>query len=157
MKQYTVELTVGIFVFAMLISVGYLAVRLGQMEILGNDYYTINARFESVGGLRSGSDVEIAGVQVGRVTDIQLNKDDFVALVEMKIRGDVAITDDSFASIRTTGLIGDKYVKISPGGSDIVLKPGETIIETQSPVDIEDLISRYIFGDMKGKGLDQIQ
>jgi phospholipid/cholesterol/gamma-HCH transport system substrate-binding protein len=157
MKQYTVELTVGIFVFAMLISVGYLAVRLGQMEILGNDYYTINARFESVGGLRSGSDVEIAGVQVGRVTDILLNKDDFVAVVEMKIRRDVAITDDSFASIRTTGLIGDKYVKISPGGSDIVLQPGETIIETQSPVDIEDLVSRYIFGNMNGKGLDQIQ
>jgi phospholipid/cholesterol/gamma-HCH transport system substrate-binding protein len=157
MKQYTVELTVGIFVFAMLMSVGYLTVRLGKMELLGNDFYTVYARFESVGGLRAGSSVEIAGVQVGRVSAIRLNQDTYVAMVEMKIRSDVTITDDAIAMIRTSGLIGDKYVRISPGGSEMVLKEGETILDTQSPVDIEDLVSKYIFGDVGKIGKDQIQ
>jgi phospholipid/cholesterol/gamma-HCH transport system substrate-binding protein len=157
MKQQTMELTVGIFVFVMLLSVGYLAVRLGQMELFGRDFYTLHARFESVGGLRPGSSVEIAGVQVGRVTDIHLRQDTYVAIVEMKIRNDVAVTEDSIATIRTSGLIGDKYIRISPGGSDIVLGPGAMMIETQSPVDIEDLVSRYIFGDVGQKGFDQIR
>jgi phospholipid/cholesterol/gamma-HCH transport system substrate-binding protein len=157
MKQYTVELTVGIFVFAMLLSVGYLTVRLGKMELLGNDFYTVNARFESAGGLRAGSSVEIAGVQVGRVSAIRLNQDNYVAMVEMKIRHDVSITDDAIASIRTSGLIGDKYVRISPGGSETVLKEGGTIFDTQSPVDIEDLVSKYIFGDVGKVGKDLLQ
>jgi phospholipid/cholesterol/gamma-HCH transport system substrate-binding protein len=152
MKQHTVELTVGIFVFVMLLSVGYLTVRLGKMEILGNDFYTLHARFESAGGLRSGSSVEIAGVQVGRVTAIRLDQDMYAALVEMKIRKDVTITDDAIASIKTSGLIGDKFLRISPGGSDVVLQPGDMMIETQSPLDIEDLVSRYIFGGGKGEG-----
>jgi phospholipid/cholesterol/gamma-HCH transport system substrate-binding protein len=156
MKQHTVELTVGIFVFVMLLSVGYLTVRLGKMEILGNDFYTLNARFESAGGLRSGSSVEIAGVQVGRVTAIRLDQDMYAALVEMKIRKDVNITDDAIASIKTSGLIGDKYLRISPGGSDILLKPGDIMLDTQSPLDIEDLVSRYIFGDMEKKEFDQL-
>ena len=146
MKKNAVELTVGLFVLAGIISIGYLAIRLGKMEILGNNTYTLYGKFQSVSGLTRGANVEIAGVQVGQVTDISLDPETQAAVVAMKISKEVELTDDVIASMKTAGLIGDKYIKLTPGGSDLVLKDGDRITETESGVDLEELISKYVFG-----------
>jgi phospholipid/cholesterol/gamma-HCH transport system substrate-binding protein len=116
------------------------------MEIIGGDYYTVYASFQSASGLTKGAKVEIAGVQVGSVDDISLDQKRIVASVKLKIRKDLSLSEDAIASIKTSGLIGDRYIKISQGGSDTMLKPGDTITETESAIDIEELISKYVFG-----------
>ncbi|OPL15885.1 MAG: outer membrane lipid asymmetry maintenance protein MlaD [delta proteobacterium ML8_D] len=148
MKKYSMETIVGIFVFIGLICVGYLTIKLGKMELIGGDNYTLYARFDSVSGLRPDSSVEIAGVEIGRIGEISLDPERYMARVMLKIRKGIQITDDSIASVKTSGMIGDKFIKITPGGSDMILKPGGTIIETESAVDLEELISEYIFGGM---------
>jgi phospholipid/cholesterol/gamma-HCH transport system substrate-binding protein len=146
MKQSSVELGVGVFVLLGIICVGYLTIRLGEIEVLGDKYYLLNARFKSVSGLKVGAQVDIAGVQVGQVDSIALDPKDLMAMVRLKIKDAIVLSDDVIASIKTAGLLGDKYVQLSPGGSDKVLKPGDTIIETEPPLDIEGLISKYAFG-----------
>jgi phospholipid/cholesterol/gamma-HCH transport system substrate-binding protein len=149
MNKTSLELGVGIFVLIGILCVGYLTVLLGKMELLGDEHYYLNARFISVAGLKKGAQVVIAGVQVGQVTRISLDPEEQVAIVRMKIMKDVVLTDDVIASVKTSGLIGDKYIKLSPGGSDEVLKDGEMIIETESALDIEELVSKYAFGDVE--------
>jgi phospholipid/cholesterol/gamma-HCH transport system substrate-binding protein len=146
MTKKSVEVAVGLFVVLGLLCVGYLTVKLGKMELIGADYYHVNARFQNVAGLKVGAQVEMAGVQIGQVEAIALDQKDLVAQVRMKIRQGVVLTDDVIASVRTSGLIGDKYIKLTPGGSDIVLEAGDTIVETESVVDLEELISKYVFG-----------
>jgi phospholipid/cholesterol/gamma-HCH transport system substrate-binding protein len=148
MKKTSIETMVGIFVLIGILCVGYLTIKLGKMEILGSDNYTIFARFNSVTGLTTGAEVEMAGVQIGKVDDISLDPQRQVALVKMKIRDKVELTDDVIASVKTAGIIGDKYIKLSPGGSDEVLQDGDTITETVSAVDLEELISKYVFGEV---------
>jgi phospholipid/cholesterol/gamma-HCH transport system substrate-binding protein len=148
MNKSSVELGVGIFVLIGLICVGYLTIQLGKMKLLGDDHYFLNARFLSVSGLKAGAQVEIAGVEVGQVDLISLDAKDNVAMVRLKIKKDIVLTDDVIASVKTSGLIGDKYIKLSPGGSDEILGPGDTITETESALDIEELISKYAFGDV---------
>ena len=146
MKKTSLEMAVGLFVFIGILCVGYLTVKLGKMELLGKDYYFLQAQFESVTGLKVGANVEMAGVPIGKVETIALDPERQTAKVRLKIQGDVAVTDDTIASVKTAGLIGDKYIKLSPGGSDVILKSGDTLIETESAVDIEELISKYVFG-----------
>ena len=146
MRKVSTETVVGLFVLAGIICVGYLTIRLGKMEILGNNTYTVYGRFESVTGLTKGASIEIAGVQIGQVSDITLDKERYVAVVAMKIEKGIKLTDDVIASLKTAGLIGDKFVKLTPGGSNIVLKDGDIITETESGVDLEELISKYVFG-----------
>ena len=148
MNKSSVELGVGIFVLIGLICVGYLTIQLGKMKLLGDDHYFLNARFLSVSGLKAGAQVEIAGVEVGQVDSISLDAKDNVAMVRLKIKKDIVLTDDVIASVKTSGLIGDKYIKLSPGGSDEILGPEDTITETESALDIEELISKYAFGDV---------
>ena len=148
MKKYSLETIVGIFVFIGLLCVGYLTINLGKIELLGGDNYTLYARFNSASGLKADSSVEMAGVEIGRVSKIGLDSEREMALVMLKIHKDVQITDDAIASVKTSGIIGDKFIKITPGGSDIILQPGGTIIETESAIDLEDLISEYVFGGM---------
>ncbi len=148
-KKYYIELTAGIFVFISLLCVGYLTIKLGKMELIGSKYYPIKARFSRITGLKTGNEVRISGVEVGRVKDIILNPKDFSAIVVMEIRKDIKLSDDSIASIKTNGLIGDKYISISPGGSDIYLSPGDMIVDTEPPVDFEELVSKYVFGNVK--------
>jgi phospholipid/cholesterol/gamma-HCH transport system substrate-binding protein len=148
MSKTSLELGVGIFVLIGILCVGYLTVRLGKMELLGDEHYYLNARFISVAGLKKGGQVVIAGVQVGQVTQISLDPEEQVAIVRMKIIKEVVLTDDVIASVKTSGLIGDKYIKLSPGGSDEILKDGELITETESALDIEELVSKYAFGDV---------
>lgn len=145
MKKYSLEFSVGIFMLIGLLCLGYLTVKLGKMEVFGADGYTLSARFSSATGLRTGADVEIAGVPVGKVTGIRLNKD-YSAEVSLLLNRGIELSDDSIASIKTSGLIGDKYVSVSLGGSDTMLADGGEIVETESAVDIEALISKYVFG-----------
>ncbi len=146
MRKVSTETAVGLFVLAGIICVGYLTIRLGKMEILGSNTYTVYGRFESVTGLTKGAGVEMAGVQIGQVSDIKLDKERYVAVVAMKIEKGIQLTDDVIASLKTAGLIGDKFIKLTPGGSDIILKDGDIITETESGVDLEELISKYVFG-----------
>ena len=149
MRKFSVETTVGIFVVIGLACVAYMTLKLGNLEIFGGKYYTLKARFASITGLKTGSPVEMLGIQIGQVEGFTLDQEDQVVILKMKIRNGIEIYEDAIASIKTSGLIGDKYVKIDAGGADELLKPGGTITETQSPVDIEELISKYVFGGVK--------
>jgi phospholipid/cholesterol/gamma-HCH transport system substrate-binding protein len=145
MRRSVVDLSVGVFILIGLVALGWMSVKLGKIDLFGNRGYTLTADFPSVGGLKAGSSVEIAGVEVGRVNAIVLDKD-FQARVHMTIRPDVKLQDDSIASIKTKGLIGERYIRISPGGSDKVIAPNGRIREVEPPVDFEELLSKYIFG-----------
>ncbi len=149
MKKYSQETFVGIFVLIGIICIGYLTIKLGKMQLIGGNFYEIVAKFDSVAGLKPDSSVQMAGVEIGRVTSITLDTNDFVAVVKMKIRKGVPIQEDAIASIKTSGLIGDKYVSIQPGGSEELLGDGGIITDTESAVDIESLISKYVFGNVK--------
>ena len=148
MKKYSMESIAGIFVVIGLLCVGYMTVKLGKVSLFGDDYYLLYAGFTSVSGLRADSPVEIDGIEVGRVERLSINQEKQMASVELKVRKGIKIYDDAIASIKTSGLIGDKFVKIDPGGGGDILKPGGTIIDTSSPPDIEDLISKYVFGGL---------
>jgi len=144
MKRLDLELAVGIFIIAGVIALSYLSVRLGNLEIIGKKGYDVYAIFSNTGGLKNGSSIEIAGVDVGKVTSVSLDK--YQARVVMNLKDEVKIQEDVIASIKTRGLIGEKYIEITPGGSDKMLAPGERIRETQPAVDIEGLISKFVFG-----------
>ncbi len=146
MKRSTIDIAVGLFVLIGILCIGYLAIRLGKMEVLGSDDYALYARFESVSGLKAGASIEMAGVPIGHVDSITLDTERQVAVVKMKIQKEIIFTDDVIVSVKTAGLIGDKYIKVSPGGSEDRLKPGDMITETESAVDLEELISKYVFG-----------
>lgn len=148
MKKSSVEIAVGVFVLICILCVGYLTIRLGKLELMGGNYYTLSARFQSVSGLKAGAQVEMAGVQIGQVDSVDLDPDDQVAIIKLRIKKDVHLTDDVIASVKTSGLIGDKFVNLSPGGSDDILKSGDTITETESALDLEELISKYVFGKL---------
>jgi phospholipid/cholesterol/gamma-HCH transport system substrate-binding protein len=147
MKKTSVETAVGVFVMIGLISVAYMTIKLGKMEWFGDGYYLLDARFDSVSGLKTGAQVDMAGVEIGQVAGIRLDNERQVAVVQLKIREDVMLTDDVIASVKTSGLIGDKFIRLTPGGSERILKPGGMIIDTESALDIEELVSKYVFGD----------
>lgn len=142
------QTAVGIFVLVGLVCVAYLTIKLGRMELFEEKGFELNARFNSVSGLRVGADVEMAGVPVGRVAAITLDDDSMQrqALVRMVLDRDLKLSTDTIASIKTSGLIGDKYVNLQPGGLDDVLASGDMLEETESAVDLESLIGKYAFG-----------
>lgn len=145
------ETAVGIFVLIGIVCVAWLAIKLGRMEMFSQQGFDLAARFDSASGLRVGADVELAGVPVGRVTSITLDPDPMhsQAIVKFKLAHNLHLSEDSMASIKTSGLIGDKYVSLSRGGSETELKNGDTINDTESPMDLESLISKYAFGGVK--------
>jgi phospholipid/cholesterol/gamma-HCH transport system substrate-binding protein len=149
MKKISVETAVGVFILIGIICVGYLSIRLGKMEWTGDKYYPVFARFQSVSGLITGAHVELAGVHVGKVESIKLDPKRMVAVVELEIQKGVSLSDDVIASVKTSGLIGDKYIELAPGNSDQVIKPGGMITETESAVNLESLISKFVFGEAK--------
>ncbi|MFO0753345.1 MAG: outer membrane lipid asymmetry maintenance protein MlaD [Thermodesulfovibrionales bacterium] len=144
MRKFDTELAAGFFLLLGIISLAFLSVKLGRLEALGAGGYTLYADFDKAGGIRKGSVVEIAGVEIGKVKDIRLK--DYQAHIELLINADVAIQEDAIASVKTKGLIGEKYIQITPGGSDRILKSGGRIRETESAVDFEELLSNYIYG-----------
>jgi phospholipid/cholesterol/gamma-HCH transport system substrate-binding protein len=148
MNNTKLELVVGVFVLVGIAALTYLAVKLGKLEVIGTGKnIEIQAEFDSVAGLKTGATVEIAGVQVGQVKRIGLNGDR--ATVVFSIQPGVKLFGDSIAAIKTRGLIGDKYVSISPGGSQKEIPPGGKIRDTESGVDLESLIGEFIHGNVK--------
>ena len=144
MERTKVNVAAGLFLVLGILALGYLSIRLGRVSFLGGTGYLVTADFPSVGGLKAGSGVEIAGVLIGRVEAIGLA--DYQARVVLRLNGGVKLQEDSIASIKTKGLIGEKYIRISPGGSDKIIPPNGRIREVEAPVDLEELISKYIFG-----------
>jgi phospholipid/cholesterol/gamma-HCH transport system substrate-binding protein len=135
---------VGFFLLLAWLGLGYLAVTLGKMEVVGTSSYTVQATFPNVAGLRVGSPVEIAGVEAGWVERIRLKNDQ--AVVDLRINDAIQLREDSIASIRTKGLIGEPFVRVAPGGAEKNIPPGGEITETEPPVDIMELIANYAFG-----------
>jgi phospholipid/cholesterol/gamma-HCH transport system substrate-binding protein len=149
MKKYTVETTVGIFLVFGLLCVGYMTLKLGHVSLLGDNAYSLFARFTTVSGLRVGSPVNMLGIEVGRVGRLTMDQKDQKAVVEIRIQKGIKVYDDAIASIKTEGLIGDMFLSIGPGGSGKLLGPGGTITETQPAVDLVDLVGKYAFGEVK--------
>ena len=148
MKKYAMETTVGIFLVFGLLCIGYMTVKLGHVSLLGDDTYSLFARFTTVSGLRAGSPVDMLGLEVGRVGRLTMDQKDQKAVVEIRIQKDIKVYDDAIASIKTEGLIGDMFLSIDPGGSGKLLGPSGTITETQPAVDMVDLIGKYAFGEV---------
>lgn len=146
MRKFDLELAVGLFMVVGIACLGYLSIKLGRMEVLGGKGYELKAAFSNSGGLKVGSAVVIAGVDVGKVKSIAL--DDYRASVVLQLPETVPIQEDAIASVRTKGLIGEKYVEITPGGAERILRPGDEIRETEPAIDMEQLISKHIFGKL---------
>jgi len=143
MKKFDTELWVGLFVLAGIICLGYLSIKLGKMEFVGGKGYEVYAIFSNSGGIKTGSNIVLAGVEVGRIKNITL--ENYQAKIILSLHPNVKIQEDAIASIKTKGLVGEKYIEISPGGSEKFIPPGGKIRETQPPVDLEELISKFVF------------
>ena len=144
MKKANVEIAVGIFVLAGIACLLYLAVHLGETELFSRGY-KVSADFTNISGLKAGASVEVAGVNVGRVEQVTITQDNRARLL-LKVNPDLVLKNDTIASIRTKGIIGDKFVKLSMGNSDKVIPPGGRIYDTESAVELEELISQFIHG-----------
>ena len=144
MERSWTNIAVGIFVVLGMLAFAYLSITLGRVSLFTGGGYLVVADFPSVGGLRPGASVEIAGVEVGTVDSIGLA--DYQARVVLRVNPDVKLQEDAIASIKTKGLIGEKFIRISPGASEREIAPGGRIREVEAPVDLEELISKYVFG-----------
>ena len=151
MKKYSKETVVGFFVVIGLFCIAYMTVKLGNIGFLGENSYSLYAKFTAVTGLRVGNPINMLGLEIGRVEKFTMDQENQQVLVEFKINNGIEVYDDAIASIKTEGLIGDKYVSIDPGGGGDLLANGDTITDTNSPTDIMDLVSKYAFGDV-GEG-----
>ncbi|WFS62212.1 outer membrane lipid asymmetry maintenance protein MlaD [Pseudodesulfovibrio thermohalotolerans] len=142
------ETAVGIFVIMGLLAVVYMSVKLGNVQLFSDKYYVIKANFTDISGLKVNAPVQMYGVDIGFVSKIGLSQEKAVAEVSMMVLKEVELMDDAIAAIKTNGLIGDKYVKIVPGGLGDPVKPGDTLFDTQPAIDLEDLISKFAFGSV---------
>ncbi len=148
MKNNAIEFWVGLFIIAGFTAFGYLALQLGEVSIFGSsNNYTLTAQFDNISGVKKGASVQIAGVVVGQVTKIWLDEDG-IANVSLFLDNETLVSVDSMASIKSQGLIGDKYVQLTLGGDDENFKPDEVLTDTESSLDIESLISKFAFGDV---------
>ena len=145
MNSRGIEFLVGCFVLVGLLALFYLALQVGSAQFLSGDRYLLQARFSSTSGVNVGSRVEIAGVRVGTVKQIELD-DDFFSIVTFELPNQIELDDDTIVSIKTAGLIGDRFLDLSPGGSGFALEPGDVIVDTEAALDIEGLISRFALG-----------
>jgi phospholipid/cholesterol/gamma-HCH transport system substrate-binding protein len=143
-KKYVVEVMVGLFMVLGFVCFMIVAMRFGSQSVFSNEGYTLYAKFDSISGLKKGSQVEIAGVKIGKVTDITL--DGYRAKVKINLKEGIEIDDEAMASIRTKGIIGEKYIKLTLGASDDILEAGDEITETESVLDIEEMIGKFIYG-----------
>ena len=145
MKRINIEIAVGLFVVIGFVCFAWMSVKLGDVSFFEKPSFHVSARFGSASGLKPDSKVEISGVQVGKVVGIHLDVDSYEAVVRMKIDQGILLQEDVIASIRTAGIIGDRYVNITPGGLDELIVDGGEITETESAINLEDLLSKYIF------------
>jgi phospholipid/cholesterol/gamma-HCH transport system substrate-binding protein len=140
------ETAVGLFVLVGLVAVAYMSVKLGKVQLFTDKYYSVQANFSDVSGLKANAPVQMFGVDIGFVKAITLDQDKGVARVTMMVEKQVTLTDDAIVSVKTNGLIGDKYIKIAPGGLGDPVKPGDSLFDTNPAIDLEDLISKFAFG-----------
>ncbi len=145
MNKRKIEFYVGLFVIIGFLSAGYLFVVLGEITLNRGKQYQVHAFFTSVSGLKTGARVEMAGVQIGTVSKVSIDKERLLAKVDFRIDKDIELSDDIIASVKTSGIIGQKYIDILAGGSDIILEPGDEILLTESSLDIESLVRKFIF------------
>jgi len=141
-RSFTTEFWVGVFA---LIGVGcfaYLAINIASIRLSDSGYYEVQAEFDSVSGLKAGAPVEIAGVEIGEVGKIDLSGTS--ALITLRIEDGVKLRDDDIAAVRTKGIIGDRYIKIVPGGSEKIINAGEKVADTESAVEFEEVIGKLI-------------
>ena len=149
MKDTYVEIFVGVFLVVGFVAIGWLALQLGEVPWLTQGKsYVIHAEFDNISGVKSGADIQIAGVRVGTVKDLALSEDSY-AKVSMTINRDVVIPVDSIASVKSMGIIGDKFIQISLGGDEEAFQPGDVITDTESAVDLESIISKFAFGKVE--------
>ena len=151
MKNISKKIIVKAIVIIGLLGLGHVSGKLVHFDILSNESYRVYARFESVAGLEIGYPVKMLGLKIGRVTGLRMDQENQAALAELKIDNKITVYEDAFASIKMQGLIGSNYVSIDPGGSGDILQSGDTILETESLIDIGELIGRYTFGRMGAK------
>ncbi len=147
MKERKIELFAGVFVLVGLLVLAYLAVSLSGESFATGKTYFLNARFTNISGINAGSPVKVAGVSVGQVKDVVLDPEQMVAMVSFTVSADLRFDDDTIAAVRTNGLLGDRFLALLPGGSGIPLEEGDLIVDTESTVSIESLISRFAFGE----------
>ena len=150
MNNRTIEFFVGCFVLAGLVAVFYLALQVGSARFFSKDSYELQARFSSISGVNNGSRIEIAGVPVGTVKKITLS-DNYYAIATLELPNRIQLDDDTIASVKTSGLIGDRFIELSPGGSGFPLEVGDMIVDTESALDIENLISKFALGGIDKK------
>lgn len=149
MKNNTLEMVVGLFMIIGFAAFGYLALQLGEVSFLtSGTTYVLKAEFTNVAGVKKGASVQVAGVVVGEVTAIGLGKDSY-AVLSLQIENSLKVPTDSMASVKSQGIIGDKYIQLSLGGAEELFKPGEMLVDTESSLDIESLISKFAFGSAK--------
>jgi len=150
MNSKKIDFSVGLFVIVGLLAIAYLAIQIGGNRFMGGDSRTVTAIFSDIGGLSSGSNITIAGVKIGTIGAITLNPETLRAEVQMRIESKIALYEDATASIKTNGLIGDKYISLYPGTpiEGFELAEGENLVDTESALDIEGLISRFAFGSV---------
>jgi phospholipid/cholesterol/gamma-HCH transport system substrate-binding protein len=144
MRKANEEIAVGIFVLAGIACLVYLAIHLGETELFSKGWRA-SADFDNISGLKIGAAVEVAGVEVGRVEQITITPEHRARLL-FKLHPDLVLKDDAIASIRTKGIIGDKFVKLTMGSSEKNIVPGGRIRDTESAVEWEELIAKYIHG-----------
>lgn len=145
MKNINTEMTVGLFMLAGFVAFGYLSLQMGEFSVFELEKkYGLEAVFDNVSGLKAGAAIEIAGVNVGKVSKVELGEQG-LARVGMLINQEVKISEDAIASVRTQGFIGDKYIKIIQGADEEMLADGDEIFDTQSSIDFEGLVSKYVF------------
>jgi phospholipid/cholesterol/gamma-HCH transport system substrate-binding protein len=144
-NKLNIQLLTGIFVMLGIAAFTYQAVTIGGASFSEKPGYTLTARFESISGLRTGAIIEAAGVRVGTVSNIEFDPDNYQAIVQLRINQDVPVSEDATASIRTQGIIGEKYIKLSQGGFPDMLSDGKEITSTESALSLEELVSQYIF------------
>lgn len=149
MKSSRWDILVGLFLIVGFLAFGWLALQLGEVHWLkGATTYNLHAEFENVSGVKAGADIQISGVNVGTVRKLSLNEDGYASAL-MQIDKSVKVPLDSIASVKSKGIIGDKYIQITLGGDEEIYEPGAVIVDTESSVDLESLISKFAFGQVK--------
>lgn len=148
MKHSKLELTTGLFVLLGLAAFAYLTIKFGTGSLIGGNTYTVESRFANAGGIHPGCSVLLSGVTVGRVEDVRMDPSDYSAIVTLRLTSLLRLPSDSMASVKTSGLIGDKFIALSPGAEESFLKAGERITLTESAVDLESLIGKMAFGSV---------
>ncbi len=145
MNKRKIEFYVGVFAIIGILCTGYLFIVLGEISLVGDKQYSVYGFFSSVSGLKTGAKIEMVGVQIGSVSTVSIDKERLLARVEFRIDKNIKLSEDVIASVKTSGIIGQKFIDILPGGSDTMLEPGDEIFNTESSLDIESLIRKFIF------------